>query len=60
MAKQTWTAWPDNLSSSPSWILHPEDQGEDCDASVILFGWLAGIKAPNVYDAVKADKIDLT
>jgi hypothetical protein len=29
-------------------------------ASVILFGWLAGIKVPNVYDAVKAEKIDLT
>ena len=29
-------------------------------ASVILFGWLAGMKVPNIYDAVKADKIDLT
>ena len=29
-------------------------------ASVILFGWLTGTKVPNVYDAVKADKIDLT
>jgi hypothetical protein len=28
-------------------------------ASVIVFGWFSGIKVPNVYDAVKADKIDL-
>lgn len=28
-------------------------------ASVVLFGWLTGTKVPNVYDAVKADKIDL-
>lgn len=29
-------------------------------ASVVVFGWLTGAKVPNVYDAVKADKIDLT
>lgn len=28
-------------------------------ASVIVFGCLLGLKVPNVYDAIKADKIDL-